>query len=85
MTSDNKDRWIPCLNIRRIIKIKYNNFYKTRTIQIQPYWTNLIEIQIPTKTQAKHSDMYFYQIEIGYHYIYTFGIINYLHVFFVCT
>lgn len=24
--------------------------------------------------------MYFYQIEIGYHYIYTFGIINYLHV-----
>lgn len=52
MTSDNKDRWIPCLNIRRIIKIKYNNFYKTRTIQIQPYWTNLIKIQIPTKTQA---------------------------------
>lgn len=80
MTTDNKDRWIPCLNIRRIFKIKFNNFYKTRTIQIQPYWTNLIKIQIPTKTQALR--YVFLLIEIGYHYIYirSFGIINYLHV-----
>lgn len=81
MTSDNKDDWNPCLNIRRIFKIKYDNFYKTRTIQIQPYWTNLTEIQIPTKTQAKHSGMYFIRLRLDIIiFIRSFGIINYLHL-----
>lgn len=75
MTSDNKDDWNPCLNIRRIFKIEYNNFYKTRTIQIQPYWTNLIKIQIPTKICI------FIRLRLDIIiFIRSFGIINYLHV-----